>query len=308
MNVSLIYKSASAAILTVFFLWMGLAGPAHAQELDCTVSIEKSKVNNASLSYLDELGPAIEAYLNQRDWVDDHFEERERIKCTMQIILNSVDDNYNFEASLVLSTLRPIYGTMQETQVLLLSDNSWVFNYPPNKSLTHDELQFDNLTSFLDFYAYIILGYDYDTFSALGGTPYFSKAQNLLDLAQTTSAAGWTRSSSNRRNRYYLITDLLSANYEGLRRAEYQYHRLGLDPFTSNPEKARNEVLKALETIQKTKRRSTNDYLFDLFFSAKYKEITALFEGGDTQTRIKAYNLLSNIDNGHITEYEKLRQ
>ena len=287
---------------------MALIGPVRAQELNCTVSIEKSKVNNASLSYLDELGPAIEAYMNQRDWIDDHFEDRERIKCNMQVILNSVDDNYNFEAVLVLSTLRPIYGTMQETQVLLLSDNNWVFTYPPNKSLIHDELQFDNLTSFLDFYAYIILGYDFDTFSELGGQPMFSRAQNLLDLAQTTSAPGWTRSASNRRNRYYLITDLLSANYEGLRRAEYRYHRLGLDPFTRDPGKARGEVLKALETIQQTKRRSTNNYLFDLFFSAKYKEITALFDGADTQTRIDAYNLLSNIDNGHITEYEKLRQ
>jgi len=271
------------------------------------VELDKSKINSSSIDYLDNLPGIIEKYINNYDWVDDQFQEEERIKFTIQIILQSVDNNYNFKANIIISSKRPIYNSLQQTPLVIINDNNWQFNYPPNKSLTHDERQYDDIATVLDYYCYIVLGYDYDSFSELGGTPYFTKAQNLVDLAQTTSAAGWSRSSNNRRNRYYLVSDLLNTGYEGLRKAIYRYHRYGLDQFIDKPKQSRQEVLTALKTILEAKRRTTNVYLFDLFFNSKYREIVAIFQDAETQTRLEAYNLLSDLDPGHMSEYNQLQ-
>ena len=173
--------------------------------------------------------------------------------------------------------------------------------------MVHDELQFDALTTLLDFYAYIIIGYDYDSFSELGGSPYFSEAQNLVSLAQTSPSAGWQRSSTVPRNRAQLIADLLNPNYERLRRAFYMYHRQGLDLFLEDPDQARKNIAEALEMIQNTKRQTTNNLLFDTFFDAKYRELVSLFEDAPTEQRLQVYNLLAEIDPSHLTEYSKLQ-
>lgn len=177
-----------AACLTAL-LSLGIQ-PVSAQEFDVEVTLDDSQVTSASLNYLDNFPSEIEAYFNEYDWIDASFQEFERIHAELQIVLLSVDDNYNFQANLVVRAQRPIFNTMQQTTVFLFNDDSWGFNYTPNRALVHDELQFDAITTLLDFYAYVMLGFDFDSFSELGGTPYYSEAQNILALAQTTSSPG----------------------------------------------------------------------------------------------------------------------
>ncbi len=164
----------------------------------------------------------------------------------------------------------------------------------------------DPLTSAIDFYIYVILGVDFDSFDELGGTPYFREAQDIVSLAQSTSSAGWSR-SQNRQNRGQLINDLRSTSYEQFRRAIYQYHRQGLDNFLNDPEYGRQQVLESLQNIQKAQRSTSNNLLFDAFFNAKYREITSIFEDAEPDLRLEAYNLLSNIDQSHLSEYRKLQ-
>jgi hypothetical protein len=218
-----------------------------------------------------------------------------------------VDDNFNYTAEIALTVRRPIYNTNQETLAILFSDNNWRFYYPQNKNLVHDELQFDDLTSFVDFYVYVMLGYDYDTFSELGGTQYFSEAQSVFEIGQNSGSQGWGRSIGAQRNRYGLINDITSPAYEDFRRAVYQYHRIGLDQFTTQPDEARNQVLEALELIRENKQLTNNNYLFDIFFSAKYTEIVAIFRDADAEMRTRAYNVLRDVDPAHTSEYEKLQ-
>ncbi|MDX1618873.1 MAG: DUF4835 family protein [Balneolaceae bacterium] len=300
----------SRAFLTVvatFFLSLVLFTATNGQELEIDVTVDRSQVNNTSLNFLDELPREIETYLNDHDWIEANFREMERITGEMQIVLLSVDYNFNFQANIVVRTQRPIYNTLRQTTVFLYNDNSWAFNYTPNRSLIHDELQFDGITTLLDFYAYIILGYDFDSFSELGGTSYFTQAQNLVALAQTTASTGWSRTSGTRRNRAQLIADLLNPSYEGLRRANYIYHRQGLDRFTSDAEEARRRVIEALRLIRDSRRTATDDALFDIFFNAKYREIVSIFEDAPPSVRLEAYNLLADIDQSHLSVYEKLQ-
>ena len=278
-----------------------------AQEFNCSVSVNDRQISGSTFDYISELPDVLRNYINGNRWTNDRFEEHERIACNIQIVLTGADSNYNFTSEVVFSMRRPIYNTNQQSLTLVLSDNNWRFNYPRSKSLIYDDLIFDELTSFIDFYAYIMLGFDYDSFSELGGTPYFNRAQSVFELGQNSGVQGWGRSIGAQRNRFGLITDLMNPAYEDLRKAFYRYHRLGLDQFTLNSEISRNQTLIALKTIQENKRVTTNNYLFDLFFSTKYTEIVAMFMEADNRTRVDAYNVLRDVDPAHSTEYQKLQ-
>lgn len=278
-----------------------------AQELNCAITINDRQISGASYDYVSELKNDLENYINGYRWTNDRYQEQERIQCNFQIVLTGVDSNFNYTADVAITMRRPIYNTNQQSLSILFSDNNWRFYYPQNKNLIHDELQFDDLTSFVDFYVYLMLGYDYDSFAELGGSRFYGLAQSVFDLGQNSGSQGWGRSIGAQRNRYGLITDLTSPAYEDFRKAIYSYHRLGLDQFTTQPDTARGEILKALEMIRGNKRVTNNHYLFDIFFSSKYTEIVAVFREADPEIRTQAYNLLRDVDPAHTSEYEKLQ-
>jgi len=278
-----------------------------AQEFDCEVNLNYELLEGNSYSYLSELEDRIEEYINDFQWTEFQYAEEERIGCQIQLIIESGNSSFDYGSRIVITARRPIYGSLTETNSIILSDENWQFNYPEGRTLIHDELQFDNLTGTLDFFVNIILGYDFDSFSDLGGTPYFRKAQNVVELAQTTSSIGWSRSANNRRNRFNLVSDLLSTTYEPLRTAYYKYHRLGLDQFTQDAKVAREEVIAAITVIRDTKRRATSNYLFDIFFDTKSREIAGIFGEADASVRRRAYNILLETDQGHLTDYSTLQ-
>lgn len=278
-----------------------------AQEFNCEVTLNDRQISDTSYDYVSELVPELESYINENRWTDDQFEEYEKIRCRVRIVLTSVDDQYNFSAEVVFSSHRPIYNTAQESATVIISDNNWTFDYSRNKNLVFDELRFDPLTSFIDYYMYVLLGFDYDSFSELGGSPYFNRAQEILELAQTANHPGWARTIGSQRNRYGLIQDLTNPGYEELRSAIYQYHRLGLDQFTIDEESARAQMLDALRRIRQNRQNTSRDFLFDLFFDTKYLEIVAAFMDASSQVRFEAYNVLTAADPGHSSEYERLR-
>lgn len=278
-----------------------------AQEFNCEVNLNYDQVEGNSYTYLTELETRIEEYINDFQWTEYQYAEHEQIQCQIQLIIQSANANFDFGSRVIFTARRPIYGTLTETNSIILSDEGWQFNYPEGRTLIHDELQFDNLTGTLDFFMNIILGYDFDSFSELGGTEYFQKAQNVVDLAQTTSAIGWTRAANNRRNRFNLVTDLLSPTYEPLRTAYYTYHRLGLDQFSNDAKKSRREVINAITLIRDSKRRATSNYLFDIFFDTKAREISGIFSEAQAAIKREAYNILLETDQGHLTEYSNLQ-
>lgn len=298
-------RSSITLFLSLFIASVAVITPVKGQEVNISVTVNDDQVSDAGLNHISNLNTVIEEYINTFRWTEDTFEDYERINATFQITLNSVDDNFNFNASLVVQSQRPIYGTIQRTPVLLILDNAWTFSYPPNKSLIHDEYQYDNLASLIDFYVNIVLGYDYDTFSRLGGDPYFKAAYDIMSLAQSNGGTGWD--NAQRQGRYELINSLQRSSYENLRVAMYQYHREGLDRFPDDPKAARNTVLESLELIQEAKRKTTSSYLFDQFFNTKYKEITSIFMDAEVPLKLEVYNLLTEIDPSHISEYDKLQ-
>lgn len=295
--------------------WLGAVGvlltgllvpqPSMGQELSCRVQIDRSQLSGSEFSFLDDLERRIREYMNTQTWTDDEFLQHERIACDMQVIIQEAVSLSEFRARLILTSRRPIYGTSQSTVVLRVSDANWRFEYGRGTSLNFDLQQYNALTSVLDFYAFVILGYDYDTFSPLGGTPYFETARRIANRADGNGDPGWS-SLSNDRNRRQLIGDLLDQRQQPLRKIYYDYHLNGLDRFVKDPPKARQAVFDVVQRLQELNRNVSNSYPLDLFFSTKYKELTAIFSEGKLQNR--AYNLLTQIDPSHSSEYDRLVQ
>lgn len=276
-----------------------------AQEFDCEVSLNARQASGPELNRIDELGPQIERYLNENRWTDNRYAQHERLRCRVQIVLRSTSQAGEIEAEAVFQLRRPIYNTLQETVSVLLSERDWSFNHTGTLSLYRDLQIHDDLTSLIDFYAYIMIGMDRDTFAPLGGTDAFEQALAILELAQAQGAPGWDRGFGPQRTRSGLVQDLLNPAHEPLREAIYQYHRLGLDRFADNPEQAREAVLQAIEQIHQNRQRVTSQ-LFDTFFDAKYNELVALFRDAPAPMQREARELLQRADPGHGGDYDEL--
>ncbi len=281
-----------------------LASPADGQELRCRVQIDDSQISGAEseFDFLDDLERQIREYMNQRSWTDDAFLPHERISCSMQIVLQESISLSEFRARLVVTTRRPIYGTSQSSVIARVNDPEWRFEYSRGSSLNHDLDRYDPLTSVLDFYAYLILGYDYDTFSPLGGTPFFDRAQTVADQAEGSGDPGWS-SVGTQQTRVQLLSNLRAQRHEPLRRVYYKYHRKGLDRFVQETEAARKTLMEVLRTLRD---RLSQSYALNLFFATKNQELTAIFEESDLEGQ--AQGLLVQMDPSHSSQYNRLAE
>lgn len=278
--------------------------PLAAQELNCTVRIDNTAISGTEqFAHIPQLKPLIEEYLNNRAWTDDRFRREERIKCDIEITMltGSSSGLDNFSAQLSIGAARPIYGTMQTTNVTQIADGNWRFTYEPNASLVYDPDRFDTLTSVLDFYAYLILGYDYDSFLPFGGTRLFESAREIVFLAPQ-GGAGWTIGSENTRGT--LVTQLLDPRLSPLRQAYFDYHYRCLDHFVQDPTLAREAALDALTAIQAVINDISNQYVIDLFLATKNQEIVGIFEESSQASR--AYGILLDIDPSRSSIYDRL--
>jgi len=281
----------------------GWAPGAQAQELSCRVSINFRQLGGSSFTYLNELRQLIGEYINRNTWTEDRFLPEERIECSMQIIFQEAITLTSFRAQIILTSRRPIYGTSQNTNVLQLNDENWQFDFSQGTPLVFETERYNAMTSVLDFYAYIMLGYDYDTFSELGGQEHFQKARRILELAQARGAIGWDALGGDR-GRADLINQLLDSRFEPLRRAYFAYHFYGLDHFISDTQNARLAVFDVLGTMQALDLDLSRQYTIDLFFSTKFQELTAIFE--QSQLSAQAYGILIEVDPSHLTQYNSL--
>lgn len=305
MNVLKPGPTAHATVLLAVFMVAAGAHTAHAQELDCTVSVNIQQLTGTDYGFLNELQQRVDEYLNHRRWTEHEYLEFERIACQIQINFEEALSLTSFRASLVVATRRPIYGTLQSTSVVQFRDDDWQFSFSQGTPLSQDQERYDPITSLLSFYAYLILGYDYDTFSELGGTAYFQQARRIAERAQAQNAPGWSQ-VGNTRGRLELVTNLLDPAFRPLRRAYYQYHFEALDRFARDAEAARQTIYTTLEGLQQLYEQEGRSYALDLFFNAKYTELTAVFR----QSRMsnQALGLLGLIDSAHLSEYSKITQ
>jgi hypothetical protein len=297
---------AGALVALLAFVACGPPAGARAQELNCSVSVNIQQIGGTEYEFLrEDFRRAVADYVNQQAWTDDRFARSERINCSMQVIMQQAVSVTRFSARLAVSARRPIYGAAQTTTLFSLSDGSWTFDYARGTPLVRRPNQYDEITSVLDFYAYLILGYDYDTFSQLGGTSHFQEARRIAERAEALggSGGGWSTMAGSR-SRSELIRQILDPRFRALREAYFTYHFQALDRFLDEARQARQTVLSVLGSLDRLYQQVSRAYAIDLFFAAKYEELAALFAGAPTSNT--AYDVLSRLDPSHTSTYNRL--
>ncbi|XOV94462.1 MAG: DUF4835 family protein [Bacteroidota bacterium] len=282
-------------IVTCFILSL----PGMAQELNCRVIVNADRVQTTERSIFTDMETAFAQFLNDRKWTNDEFLPEERINCNLIITLDPNETQPGlgkFGASVQILSSRPVYGTDYETVVFNFADRDWVFEYLQSQPLQFNEAAFlNNITSLLAYYAYVIIGVDYDTFSEMGGTRYFQLANQVVINAQQSGYQGWQQFNSIR-NRYWLTENLLSTTFEPVRKGYYSYHIKGLDIFMDKPEEARTNVLSAIKGLRTANQSRPRSILIISFLDAKAEEVTQIFNEGNPALQREAYQILTAID------------
>jgi hypothetical protein len=210
------------------FLWCVL-GSIYSQELNCTVKVNARQIEGSERVLFEELEKAVFQLVNGRKWTNHEYEAYERIDCSILITLEERLSGNQFSGNIQVQASRPVFNTDYKTPILNVRDEDFVITYNQFEPLLYNEGAYSGeLVTILAYYIYMILGYDYDSFSLEGGTPYFQEAQRIVNNAQSSPESGW-KAFENQRNRYWLIENALSARFKPLRKTYYEYHRKGMD-------------------------------------------------------------------------------
>lgn len=278
-----------------------------AQELQATVTINVGpKVETTDRNVFKDMKTAFQQFLNSRKWTSDTYQQHEKINCSILININDMPAIGAFNASVQIQSARPVYNSNYTSLLLNFADRDWQFEYIESQPLEYNDNTYtNNLTSMLAFYAYLVIGLDYDSFSELGGTANFQKALMVVNNAQSSNRPGWQSLGSNR-NRYWIIENLLNPQMVEVRKMLYSYHRLGLDTFEKTPDQSRSIILTGLKNMRKAKDINPNAILIISFFDAKSKELANIFSTGLLPVRREAYDLITMMDPSNQATYAKM--
>ena len=285
--------------------WVVVSTTGRAQELNCTVTVIAPQISNVDVSRFDALEDGIREFMNGRRWTNDNFEFEERIECTIQLTVSEAIGSTVFKGSMQVQSSRPVFNSDYNTPVLLVNDGDIQFEWLDNSTILFNPGQHrDNLSSLLAYYAYMILGMDYDTFSLEGGTPHFLQAQAIVANAQNAGERGW-KASQGKQNRYWLVENHLSQTFRPVRICLYNYHRKGLDVLFQDIEGGRLTIAESLIDMRSTNRIRPGSYNIQVFFLSKSDEIINIFSPAPDAERGRLLPILKQLDPGNIQSYDQ---
>ncbi|MEM6318620.1 MAG: DUF4835 family protein [Bacteroidota bacterium] len=271
-----------------------------------TVNSEKAQADEQTFKSLET---SIEEFMNNQKWTEDEFEQNERIDVTIQLTITEEINSTTFRATMSLQAIRPVFNSDYQSPLLTHADKDFVFNFEPFQPLDFTENAFtDNLTHVLAFYAYLILGLDYDSFSPFGGEKYFQLAQNLINVFPANLAGsfrGW-QSQDGRRNRYWIMESILNPSVRPFREAMYTYHRQGLDIMQDDVETGKAVLMQVLETVGQVNNKYLNAMVLQMFANAKSNEIIEIFKVAPRQQKTRVYAIMSKVDAANASKYRAI--
>jgi len=276
------------------------------QELNCNVQVMTPQIQGTDRSVYDNLRTSIYEFINNRTWTNYSYKIDERIECSMLITINERISQDEFKGTINIQLRRPIYSTSYNSVLLNYIDKDFQFKYIEFQNLDYaDNVFTSNLTAVLAYYCYIFIGLDFDSYSLNGGTPYFEKAQNIVNQAQNTPEKGW-KSFESQKNRYWLVENLLNSAYNSVRQANYKYHRLGLDVMYDNVENGRTAITDAIDLLKKAHREKPGLYSLQVFMEAKSDELVNIFSKAPPQDKARIITSLIEIDPANAGKYQNM--
>lgn len=283
-----------------------------AQELKCTISINSEQVQGSNKAVFTTLQHSMEEFVNTQRWTNMTFQEKERIECSMMVVVKNVQDNM-FVCEFTCQSRRPVFGTTYTTPTLNIKDANFTFTYQE-----YDRMEFQtntftsNLTALVAYYCYMIIAHDMDSFAKLGGTPYFQVCEDIVTSAQSASIdnaemVGWKAFESNR-NRYALTNNLMDEAFKKYRAYYYDYHRHGLDEMVNNVANGRARIAKDIKVLKEAYNARPATYLVGTFLDAKADELVNIFKSGTAEEKKMVYEILMDIDPTRQDTYENINR
>jgi hypothetical protein len=292
-------------ILLVFF-----SVPAISQELNCNVQISAQKIQGSNRQVFETMQRDIYEFMNNTVWTNHVYSYAERIDCNILITLNEQLSSDEFRGTIQVQLRRPVFNTTYNSTMLNFIDNSFQFRYVEFQSLEFDpNTHRSNLVSVLAYYAYLIIGIDYDSFSQLGGTEFFQLAEKIVNNAQNAPEPGWKPYDSSRnRNRYWLVKNIVNNEYEPVRRFNYDYHINGLDRLESRIGEARTNMVESLRLVQEVYRRKPDPFMYflQIMIEAKSDEFVNIFAEAFPEEKSRVIQILTEIDPANKEKYERI--
>lgn len=291
-------------ILATLFILIGVT--AFAQELKVTVRVNAQKAQSDPQVF-KSLENSVQEFMNNQKWTEDEFEQSEQIEVNMQITILEEFSTTSFSAELQIQAIRPVFNSDYQTPTITHLDNAFRFNFEAFQPIDFQENAYnDNLSHVLAFYAYTILGLDYDSFSPFGGEKYFQKAQNLINVFPANQSAafpGWTAQSGGKQSRYWLMESLLNPSVRPLREAMYTYHRQALDLMYDDVATGKAVMMQVLETVGQVNNKYLNAMIIKVFANTKGSEIIDIFKIAPRQQKTRIYAIMSKIDPANSSKY-----
>jgi hypothetical protein len=281
-----------------------------AQEFNCQVSVltdAKVEINSTEQEIIKQMKQSVYDFMNNTQWTEDQFKTEERINLNIQIQIKTIPSTGNYTGYIQVQYNRPAFNSNYNSPLFNFQDDDVAFSFSRNAVLQYNENQFkDNLTSILAFYAYFILGMDYDSFSLKGGSQYFTKAQQIVTNAQVSGASGWKASEQGKRNRYWMVENILQPAFEPLRECNYMYHRKGVDQLYENKATAKKAMYDALNKLTPIVQRNPNNFNTLNFLNSKILEFKNVLSDSELKEKTDFVNLLKKLDSGNSTRYQEI--
>jgi|AntAceMinimDraft_2_1070361.scaffolds.fasta_scaffold00257_5 hypothetical protein len=290
-------------IIVIVIYIAGLA-PGFSQEFLGNIQIQHQQVEGVDPSVFTNMQTSIFEFMNNRVWSSYNFKIEERIEFTMVITISEVQGSDIFRGSINLVLQRPIYGTDYNSVVINIVDNDVRFEFIPYQSMEYSDGTYtNNLTSILAFYAYFMLGLDFDTYSLEGGTQFYEKAMAVVISAQNSNTKGW-QAFEGPRNRYQLVENIMNPSYSDLRTLLYEYHLKGLDEMVDDKTAGRAIIARTLKNFEKVYDKRSGLYILQVFLEAKRDEIIDIFTEGSPAEKVEMINIMKEVDPSNGSRYE----
>ncbi len=295
------------------FFWLAIFS-ANAQELNARVTVSAAQVgNNVNKSTFNTLQTALNNFLNTRKWTKEAYATNERIDCTFFLNLTPTDEANVYSGSITIQAARPIFNSTYLSPIINFKDEDVNFKYIEYQQLEFNEnrvsgsdAQVSNLTALFAYYANMVIAFDSESFAIRGGEPSFLKAQNIVNNAPDgRGIKGW-KSFDGKRNRYWLVTNMLDNRYAVMNDVYYNYYRLAMDKFYEDENTARAEMLNVINLLSVFNNENPNTMINQFFFQGKSSELIKVFSKALPQDKAKAAELLARLDITNANSYKEV--
>ncbi|QQS67152.1 MAG: DUF4835 family protein [Chlorobiota bacterium] len=280
------------------------------QEIEATVSANYDKISQDSRDEIAGFAEELKSYVNSTKWIESEW-QGPKLAMTFGITFVNVSGNL-YKAKLLIGSQRNIGNNSSSPILKILDDeqknspdDGWSFYYRRGQQLRNEPTSYDDITSLIDYYVYIALGFDFDSYSIFGGDAMFAKAYSIANLATTRGLDGWSSNiKSSRYSRYGLIKELTDIRFQPIRSFVYNYHYNGLDLLLKDKAKSLETISNLFSDLVRTIDKLVEPtVLIRVLNDTKFQEYSSIFKGYSQDPLL--WKKLKYIDPGHTQFYEE---